>query len=215
LIIPRTTRLLKVIWLINRLWNALWYGVHRIGPCTVPAEGPVILTANHGSTADPMMLYATCHTRLMGFMIAREYAGLPILRHFINMVHCIPVNRDGRDTAATKAAIRQLRGGGMLGIFIEGRIAPPGTNPPPKDGVALLALQTGATVVPAYISGLIYHHNAVRSFFTRHRAKVRYGPPVDLSDIQGKGRDAAREATARIWSAIQQLKADARATGEL
>ena len=76
------------------------------------------------------------------------------------------------------------------------------------------ALQTGATVVPAYISGLVYHHGAAHSFFARHHVRVRYGPPVDLSDIQGKDREAARAATARIWSAILELKHQARAKGE-
>jgi 1-acyl-sn-glycerol-3-phosphate acyltransferase len=211
---PRTRPLILALWLINRLWTGLWYRLRRAGPCTVPAEGPVILTANHGCTADPLMLYATCRTRIMGYLIAREYSALPVLRYLTDAVGCIPVNRDGRDTAATKAAIRRLREGHMLGIFIEGRIAPPGSNTPPKDGVALLALQTGATVVPAYISGLVYHAGAARSFFAWHKVTVRYGPPVDLSDIRSKDREAAREATARIWSAIEALKEQARAVGE-
>lgn len=210
---PRPGYLVTAVWLLNRLWTGLWYGLRRVGPCTVPSVGPVILTANHGCTADPVMLYATC-PRLMSFMIAREFSALPFLRRLTEGVGCIPVNRDGRDTAATKAAIRRLREGHMLGIFIVGRIAPPGTDAPPKDGVALLALQTGATVVPAFISGVTYYESAVRSFFARHRVKVRYGPPVDLSDIQSKDREAAREATSRIWSAILALKEEARARGE-
>lgn len=152
------------------------------------------------------MLYATCPLRLMGFMIAREYSNLPVVWRLIAAVGCIPVNRSGVDTAATKAAIRRLRDGGMLGIFIEGRIPNPGEPPSPKDGVALLALQTGAVVVPAYISGLRYYRDAASSFFARHDVRVRYGPPVDLRDIAGKDRAAVREATARIWSAIQRLR---------
>ena len=56
MLIPRTRPFLKVLWVINRLWNGLWYSIKRVGTCSVPVEGPVILTANHGSTADPMML---------------------------------------------------------------------------------------------------------------------------------------------------------------
>ena len=202
---PRESAAFAVLWHLNRLWTALWYRLGRIGPCTVPAVGPVILTANHGSTADPLMLYATCPHRGMSFMIAREYAYLPVLRHIIGTVRCIPVKRDGHDTAATIAAIRRLREGRMLGIFIEGRIPKLGETELPKEGVALLALKTGATVVPAWISGLVYRDGVAASFFARHRARVRFGAPVDLSEFTGRDRDALKRATDKIHAAIQEL----------
>jgi 1-acyl-sn-glycerol-3-phosphate acyltransferase len=203
-----------LLWFINRFWAVAWYRLRRVGSCTVPRTGPVILTANHGSTADPLLLYATCPHRLMGFLIAREYAHLPVLRYFTDVVRCIPVNRDGHDTAATRAAIRRLREGRMLGIFIEGRISQPGQPEPPKDGVALLALRSGARVVPAYISGLVYRDGVAASFFARHRARVRYGPPVDLSEFVGHDRETLRRATGKIQAAIGELREQARAAGE-
>ncbi|MFH0981738.1 MAG: lysophospholipid acyltransferase family protein [Planctomycetota bacterium] len=211
---PSEPAVLPVLWYLNRLWTGLWYRVRCIGPCTVPAAGPVILTANHGSTADPLMLYATCPQRSMGFMIAREYAHLPVLHHITDVVRCIPVKRDGQDTAATKAALRRLREGGMLGIFIEGRIPQPGRTEPPKNGVALLALHSGATVVPAYISGLVYRDGVAASFFTRHHARVRYGKPVDLSEFTSRDRDSLKRATEKIHAAILELKRQAQAAGE-
>ena len=199
-----------ILWHLNRIWARLWYRVSRVGSCTVPAAGPVILTANHGSTADPLMLYATCPHRIMAFMIAREYARLPVLHYFTDAVHCIPVKRDGHDTAATKAAIRRLREGRMLGIFLEGRIPKPGKPEPPKAGVAMLALHTGATVVPAYISRLVYRDGVAASFFARHRARVRYGPPVDLSEFTAHDRETLKRATDKIHAAIQELQSQAR-----
>ncbi len=204
--LPNEPAILVVLWYINRFWTVFWYRLRRVGRCTVPAEGPVILTANHGSTADPLMLYATCPHRLMGFMIAREYAHLPLLHHFTDVVGCIPVKRDGQDSAATRAAIRRLREGRMLGIFIEGRIPKPGETEPPKHGVALLALRSGATVVPAHISGQVYRDGVAASFFARHRARVRYGPPVDLSDFTGRDRETLSRATEKILAAILELQ---------
>jgi 1-acyl-sn-glycerol-3-phosphate acyltransferase len=203
-----------MLWQLNRMWTVFWYRLRRVGPCTVPPDGPVILTANHGSTADPLMLYATCTTRSMGFLIAREFAHLPFLRVFTELVRCIPVRRDGHDTAATKAAIRRLRDGGMLGIFIEGRVPAPGESEPPKEGVAMLALRTGAIVVPAHISGQVYRDGVARGFFARHRARVRYGQPVDLSEFRGHDRITLSQATAKIDAAIGALKEQARAAGE-
>ena len=206
---PGESATFAVLWHLNRLWTGFWYRLRRVGPCTVPATGPVILTANHGSTADPLMLYATCPHRGMGFMIAREYAHLPVLRYVIGTVRCIPVKRDGHDTAATMAAIRRLREGRMLGIFIEGRIPKLGKTEPPKEGVALLALQTGATVVPACISGVVHRDGVAASFFARHRARVRYGAPVDLSEFTGRDRNALKRATQKIHAAIQELRPSA------
>jgi len=211
---PQERAVLGPLWYLTHLWAGLWYRARRVGSCTVPATGPVILTANHGSTPDPLMLYATCPHRIMGFMIAREYARLPVLHHLTDLVGCIPVKRDGRDTAATKAAIRRLREGRMLGIFIEGRIPKPGEIEPPKDGVALLALQSGATVVPAHISGLVYRDGVAASFFARHRARVRYGEPVDLSEFAARDRESLKRATDKIYSAILELKKQAAACGE-
>ena len=73
--------------------------------------------------------------------------------------------------------------------------------------MALLALKTGAPVIPVLIEGTRYREGAVRSVFTRHRARVRYGPPVDLSEFRGweDRRGAVRAATAKIYGAIWAL----------
>ncbi|MCP4591934.1 MAG: 1-acyl-sn-glycerol-3-phosphate acyltransferase [bacterium] len=207
---PEQAWLFGVLWLLNRMWAVLWYRIRRIGPCTVPARGPVILTANHASTADPLMLYATCPHRSMSFLIAREYAHLPIVHHVTDSARCIPVKRDGQDTAAARQSMRRLLEGGMLGIFIEGRIPEPDQAQTPKDGVALLALMTGATVIPAYISGQVYRRGVAASLFARHRARVRYGPAVDLSKFHLRDRDARAQATAKIYEAILALAPEER-----
>jgi 1-acyl-sn-glycerol-3-phosphate acyltransferase len=170
----------------------------------VPAEGPVIITANHTASPDPLMISAACRHRRISFMIAREFANIPVARIFIRMIDCIPVRRDGIDTAATKTAIRRLREGDALGIFIEGRIARPGEAIEPKHGVAMLALRTGATVIPAYLSGNKHRSNIVKGLLARHNTTIRFGPPVDLSEFKGDtSRESLSAATAKIFQAIQ------------
>jgi len=139
-------------------------------------------------------------------MVAREYYNLPLCRHLIQELECIPVRRDGRDIAATKQALRQLRAGKLLGIFIEGRIAGPDEEAQPRDGVAALALRSKATVIPAHISGVKYHDSVLLTFLLRHRVRIKYGPPVDLSEFTDpKDREQVHAATLKIWSAIQAL----------
>ena len=192
---------------LNEFWAKFWYRLQVKGHVTVPHAGPVIITANHTCSADPLFICAAVTYRPLAFMVAREFSNVPVARFFLRLVECIPVRRDGNDTAATKQALRHLRAGKALGIFIEGRIIPPGEVGEPRDGVALLALKTGARVIPAHISGTQYHDGVVRGMLARHRAQVRFGPPVDLSEFNetGGGRDATRSATAKIYAAIKAL----------
>jgi len=192
---------------LNEFWAKFWYRLRVAGRPTVPHAGPVIVTANHTCAADPLFLCAAVTYRPLAFMVAREYSNIPIARLFLRLVECIPVRRDGTDTAATKQALRHLRAGKALGIFIEGRIIPPGEVGEPRDGVSLLALKTGARVIPAHISGTEFHDSVVREMLTRHQAQVRFGPPVDLSEFDegGGGREAIRAASAKIYAAIKAL----------
>ena len=192
----------------NGFLTRFWYRLERIGPPTVPRDGGVIVTANHGCSADPLLLISCAPYRPPSFMVAREYSNLPIARFFTNLIGCIPVNRTGQDTAATKQALRRLKAGNAMGIFIEGRLVAPGEVAEPRDGVALLALRSGAAVIPAHISGTNYSPSVAKGLLGRHRARVRFGPPVDLDDLRDAEdrRAALKTATARIYAAIQALR---------
>jgi len=187
-----------------------WWRLRRVGPFTVPREGPVIVTANHTCSADPLFLYASIRQRILSFMVAAEYTTWPVFGAFMRLAHCIPVRRDTRDTGSTKQAIRLLRDGRAMGIFIEGRIVAPGEASRPRDGVAMLALKTGAEVVPVYITGVVRSQNVLRGLFRRHHATLRFGPPVDLSEFaSGKpSREVLRAATQKIVAAIHALAPD-------
>ena len=199
---------LRVVSVCNRLLCRVLYRLKRVGPCTVPLSGPVIVAANHTCSADPLMISAACPKRTVSFIIAEEYSDIRGARWFVRLIDCIPVRRESQDTAATREAIRRLRAGRALGIFIEGRIPKPGESEPPKDGVAMLALRTGAEVIPAHISGTLYRATVASGFLARHRARVRFGPPVDLAEFaEGPMRSRVYGATAKIFAAIQELGA--------
>ncbi len=190
---------------LNEFLTRFWYRLRRVGPSTIPRTGGAIITANHVCPADPLFIAAAAPYRKIGFMVAAEYADWPVARFFIRLVECIPVRRDGSDMGPTKQAIRHVQAGKALGIFIEGGIVEPGQAGRPKDGVALIALKTGAPVIPVHISGVRYHDSVVRGLLARHRACVRFGKPVDLSEFAEGGREAIRAATERIYAAIQAL----------
>jgi 1-acyl-sn-glycerol-3-phosphate acyltransferase len=171
-------------WLVNELYCRWWFRLKHDEFCPIPAEGPVVVVANHTCAIDPLLLIASIPHRKLGFLIAEEYSNVPVFGFLTRMMECIPVKRDGEDIAGTKAALRHLKGGKPLGIFIEGRIAKPGEKIEPKDGAAMLALRTGAVVVPAYISGTTYDDGVAVSFLHRHHAHVRFGPPLNLGEFR-------------------------------
>ncbi|HNO77893.1 MAG TPA: MFS transporter [Phycisphaerae bacterium] len=190
----------------NEFFCRFWYKLKRVGPCTVPREGPVIITANHSATPDPLMIYAECHHRRISFLVAKEYTGIPVAKWFIGSIACIPVERDANDANSAREALRRLKNGDALGIFIEGRIPDPGEVAEPKNGVAMLALRSGATVIPVGISGTVFRDGIAAGFFAPHRATIRFGEPVDLSEFPSKpSHEELNAATKKIHGAILDL----------
>ncbi len=194
-------------WNLNEFYCKWWFRLKREGICTVPADGPVIVVANHTCSIDPLLLIASTPHRLLGFLVAEEYADLPLGGRLVRMIGSVPVRRDGHDAAGTRAALRHLKAGNALGIFIQGRIAPPGEKLEPKDGAAMLALHSGALVVPAHISGTRYDEKVAWSFFRRHRARIRFGKPIDLSRhwIPGADKESLRRISNRLLERINEL----------
>ncbi|MCC7291220.1 MAG: MFS transporter [Phycisphaerales bacterium] len=191
---------------VNQLLTKFWWRMKVVNKPTVPHQGGVLVVANHTCYGDPLLLLGAVPYRPFGFMVAKEYTEGRFLGFFMGIVDCIPVKRDGMDAGATRRAMRLLRDGGAMGIFIEGRIVPPGQGSDPKDGVAMLALSTGAKVIPAHISGTRYFKGLWKGMFVRHRARLRFGRPVDLSEFQGqRDRETVRRATMRIFEEIQEL----------
>ena len=184
-----------------------WYRLKREGHCTVPVDGPVMVVANHTSPVDPLLLIASCPLRVISFMIAVEFSKIPFGRYLIELIECIPVDRKRHDTGATRAAMRHLKENGILGIFIEGRIAKPGEIIEPKDGPVMIALKTNTPIVPAHISGTNYHDSIFISHIMRHRARVRYGPPINVRELVGDrdDKDAIREASRHVMAKIREL----------
>ena len=59
---------------------------------------------------------------MLGFVVAKEYFDFWLFHPFCVLIGCIPVKRDGKDLAATRAALRTLGEGRVVPIFPEGQI---------------------------------------------------------------------------------------------
>jgi 1-acyl-sn-glycerol-3-phosphate acyltransferase len=147
-------------------------------------------------------------------MVAREYYEWPRIHGFCRLVRCIPVNRDGRDISATRAAFKALKEGRVLPIFPEGHIVPASGRrlDEMKPGTAFLAVRARVPVVPAYIWGTPETDQIGESLRSPSRARVIFGEPIDLSDIDAEAagdRTVQAEVSERFKKAFLLLQARA------
>lgn len=118
----------------------------------VPREGPVIVAANHISLIDPPLLMASI-PRPIVFMAKEEAFQSLFGEAFFWVMGVMPVRRGQPDRGALVAARRILESGGALGIFPEGTRSRNGQLGLGYQGCALLALWTGAPILPVGITG--------------------------------------------------------------
>ncbi len=207
---------LLVLWWLNRLYCTAFHRVELDESDFIPKEGGVLLVSNHTSGVDHMILQAMTR-RALGFLIAQELYDWKLGKPFCRLIGCIPVRRDGRDLAATRASLRALKEGRVVPIFPEGRIVPHGGRviEEGKPGAAYIALRGGVPVVPAYISGTPESNEFLVSVRIPSESRIVFGPPVELDDLRGGDERAALdEATRRIMAAIRALRDQQGIVGE-
>ncbi|HEY2586004.1 MAG TPA: lysophospholipid acyltransferase family protein [Tepidisphaeraceae bacterium] len=188
----------------NRLFCRTYHRVGTIDPPKLPREGPAILVCNHVSGLDPLLIQSTC-PRLIIWMMAREYYDIRALTWLFKVVAAIPVERSGRDLTATRAALRALHEGRVVGVFTEGKIETDHNLLPFQTGVALMAIKTGVPVYPAYLDGTQRGKEMLDAFIHPNRAVIHYGPAVEFAR-DSTSKDALEVATDRIRDAIWALR---------
>jgi 1-acyl-sn-glycerol-3-phosphate acyltransferase len=196
---------------------ALVYLVARIlWRASVPARFPIppnqgaVIICNHRSSLDPSFIALTV-PRVVHWLVAREYCEFPLFRGLLRLCGSIPTNRGGIDTAATKAAIRIVEEGGLVGLFPEGRINMTAqTLLPGHPGAAMIALKARAPVVPCYIRGAPYDDTALGCLLMPASVQLVIGEPIDLSPYFDRAgdRELLDELTLRFLKTIAQLAGD-------
>ena len=184
------------------------------GRKNVPRRGPVILVSNHLSFSDhffgPLPL-----PRKVVFLAKSEYftgkgvKGL-LSRAFFSGVGQIPIDRTGGEASerALRSGLRVLAEGNVLGIYPEGTRSPDGRLYKGKTGVARLALESRASVVPCAMINT-FEFLPPGSFHPQLKIRpgVIFGPPMEFSRYYGKesDREALRAVTDEIVAEIAKL----------
>ncbi len=184
------------------------------GSENVPREGPAILASNHVSFSDSFFAPLPLPRKVV-FLAKSEYftgRGIKGLmsKAFFSGVGQIPVDRTGGEASerALRTGLRVLASGDLLGIYPEGTRTPDGRLYRGKTGVARLALEARAPVVPtAMIGGFEFQPPGKLTPRLRIRPGVRFGKPLDFSRYYGLEQDTIvlRAMTDEIMYELMKL----------
>jgi 1-acyl-sn-glycerol-3-phosphate acyltransferase len=193
-----------------------WRGAER-----VPKSGGVILAANHVSYVDPFALglYVLGAGRVPKFLAKSSLFEHPLTKRIFIGANQIPVYRGTADAAnALSAAVDAVKDGECLLIYPEGSATRDPDCWPMKarTGVARLALETGAPVIPIAQWGpqrlWRYPARLPNLIPPRKRVQMLAGEPIDLSAYLGKPIDAdlLHEVTELVMARITELLVELR-----
>ena len=184
----------------------LLFRVEGRGTEHVPAEGPLLIVANHSSVLDPPLVGGMC-PRQLTFLAKAELFRIPGFGGLIHRLGARPLRREGADPSALRTARRVLAEGKALLVFPEGTRGEEGRLREAKPGAALLAVQSGATVVPVYVSGSGRAWPRGRRLPRPAKVVVTFGAPLRFQQATGADRKAQYETASRqMMAAIAELR---------
>lgn len=185
---------------ITKVFFGIFYRVELVNPEKIPAEGAAIICANHNTMLD-MFFLGYKLDRWINWMAKEELFKNPILSFLLIKLGAFPVKRGKGDVSSIKKAYKLLEEGHIIGIFPHGtRINASNVDTVRiKSGAAMVAVNSGASVVPAAVKG---------NYKLFSRIKVIYGEPFKIDDgkkYTGEERtEISREIVRRIYALLEE-----------
>src|SRR5262245_47312423 len=179
----------------------------------VPDEGPAIIASNHLSFSDSIFMPLMVKRRVTfvaksEYFTGRGFKGWLVKMFFVG-TGTIPVDRSGGRAAqaAIETGLRILREGKLFGIYPEGTRSPDGRLYRGKTGVARLALESGAPVIPVVMLNADEIQPPGKVLPRVKRVKIRFGRPLDFSRYAGLAGDrfVERAVTDEIMYELMEL----------
>ncbi len=183
---------------VGRILAHGYYNTKVTGSGNVPADGPVIFAGNHIGYLDGPLMYGVA-PRPMHVMVKQEFFDNP-LGKLLKYAGSIPLDRTG-DRKALADALGVLKMGRCVGILPEGTRGN-GRAESLATGVAWLAVQSGAPIVPVAILGTRTGSEPVNVVPTfRRRFAIDFGEPITPDQDPGL---SGRARMAHTVTQIQQ-----------
>lgn len=186
---------------VGRVVARLLFALEVAGEQHVPAIGPVLLAGNHSGFVDGPLVFLLAPRPASLLAKSEIFAGPG--RLLFGWLGLVPVHRGRPDRRALQDGLRVLAQGRPLGVFPEGRRSA-GLLEEVTDGLAYLALRSGAPVVPVAVSGTARAWPK-GSPWPRPRTPVRvvFGAPVHV-DVVGdpRARSTVRATSEQLRQAL-------------
>jgi len=128
--------------------------VHDAQLTRVPQRGPLILVPNHINFLDAPVLYTHLRPRDVTALAKVETWDNPALRFLFNLAGAIPLRRGEADVQALRRGLAALQEGRILAMAPEGHRSGHGRLQKGHTGVVLLALWSGAPLLPLASYGI-------------------------------------------------------------
>ena len=177
----------------------IYLRMQRIGREHLPADGPLLLAANHRSFLDPFVI-GTLVKRPVYYMAKRELFERRWQAWVLNGLGAFPVDRGAGDEDAMATARAILERGDCVVIFPEGTRTRRGPLAEPKRGIGRLALESGAPIAPVAVMG---SEDVRRGWRIRPRkVRLRVGRPLRYPTVERCSPALATAVTERIWANI-------------
>jgi 1-acyl-sn-glycerol-3-phosphate acyltransferase len=191
-------------------WKPLWH-LRVSGAQNVPRRGPVLLCANHASHLDaPAILAALPRDVALrtATAAARDVFGGRWWRRLASRLttNALTLQRGSDFAGGLRALEAVLAEGRPLVLFPEGKRSQTGELLPLKPGAAMLALRTGAPVVPIRIDGCEQALPKGQTIPSPARVTVTFGKPIDPVKYRravDEGRVSRREAYEQLTSELR------------
>ncbi|MCE9647930.1 MAG: 1-acyl-sn-glycerol-3-phosphate acyltransferase [Chloroflexi bacterium] len=139
----------------------------------LPLDGPVVIAANHVANLDVFLMQFAV-PRTICFMGKVELFNTP-LDPILRVLCVFPVHRGEKDEWAFRHAAKVLAGGGVLGMFPEGKSSNGRGLGVAKTGTARMALEMNSPIIPLTVVG---SDHVFRQFPGRSAVTVRLLPAI-------------------------------------
>lgn len=190
-----------ILWLL-RLLVKLLLRLEINGLENIPSTGPVIMIINHITLFDPVMVCAAS-PRLV-IPMAKKEAFNSVWGPFLKGYNAIAVHRGEGDIKAVKSALRVLQHNGAVLLAPEGTRSSNHQMQPGKEGAIMLALRSGASLVPIGVTGT----ERIKTYWThlkRAPVQLSIGQPFRLDPGSDNGRVSRAEMAAMTQEVMYRL----------
>ena len=157
-------------------------------------KGGVLISANHISFEDPIILLCTFWNRRMASLVTKNMFQTRFLEFFFKGMHCIPVDKENFSMSSLHAVFEYLSADKAVLIFPEGRVNLKDSEMSSfKSGAVLMAYRSQKPILPVYL---------VKTEKWYHRRKVVIGEPFDV--VAALGDRPTMQDMARVSEELRQ-----------